>query len=295
MRDDLLWVYEGMTQYYGYVLTARSGMRTASETRDLIARIASNYEVSLGRDWRPLVDTTNQPTMSERRPVSWLSWQRGEDYYMEGLLVWLDADTKIREVSGGKKSLDDFARSFFGIDNGSYITHTYTFDDLVAALNAVQPFDWRTFLRERVYELHPKVPEDGITRGGYRLTYSDTPPAWLKKTERPDSDVSFATSIGISVKANGEVGNVWWNGPAFKAGLVPGVHLTAVNGNKFTLEVLRAAIRDAEKNNAPIALLVERDKQYETLQVNYHDGLRYPTLTRTEGTADWLDQILTAL
>ncbi|HEY0564007.1 MAG TPA: peptidase M61, partial [Terriglobales bacterium] len=139
MRDDLLWVYEGMTQYWGNVLTARSGMRTPEETREVIARAAANYEISRGRDWRPMVDTTNQPIVSQRRPVSWVSWQRPEDYYVEGMLIWLDADTQIRELTNGQKSLDDFAKLFFGVYNGSFITDPYTFDDVVQALNTVAP------------------------------------------------------------------------------------------------------------------------------------------------------------
>lgn len=292
MQDDLLWVYEGMTEYFGYVLTARSGLRTPAETRDLIAGIAADFDVSPGRTWRPLIDTTNQPIISERRPVSWVSWQRPEDYYMEGLLIWLDADTRIRELSGGKKSLDDFARLFFGMDNGSYITRAYTFNDLVAALNAVQPYDWTSFLRARVYELAPHTPEDGITRGGYRLTYSDTPPDWLKHTERADSYVSFATSLGFSVKADGELGNVWWDSPAFKAGMTPDMHVTAVNGKTFNLDVLRDAIGDGEKNTSPIKLLVKRGNEFRTVEINYHGGLRYPKLSRVEATPDRLDEIL---
>ncbi|MDE3181534.1 MAG: M61 family metallopeptidase, partial [Acidobacteriota bacterium] len=283
MRDDLLWVYEGLTQYYGYVLTARSGLRTPDQTRDLIAMIAANFTISPGRTWRPLVDTTNQPIISERRPVSWASWLRGEDYYMEGLLIWLDVDTKIRTLSAGKKSLDDFARSFYGIDNGSYVTRTYTFNDIVEALNAVQPYDWNGFLRTCVYDLAPQTPEDGITRGGYQITYSDTPPAWLKDSYRPDSYVSFATSLGFSVKANGEIGNVWWDSPAFKAGMTPGMTLTAVNGEALTLDALRGAIKEAEKTKAPIKLLVKRGHEFHTVAINYHGGLRYPKLSRVEG------------
>ncbi len=292
MRDDLLWVYEGLTEYFGYVLTSRSGMRTPAETRDMIARIAANFEASPGRTWRPLVDTTNQPSISQRRPVTWPSWLRGEDYYMEGLLVWLDADTKIRELSGGRKSLDDFARLFYGIDNGSYITRTYTFNDIVAALNAVQPYDWADFLRERVYKLHPATPVDGITRGGYRLAYSDTPPAWLKASERPNSSVDFSTSLGFMVNGAGELENVWWDSPAFKAGMTPGAHIAAVNGEAFSIHALREAIIDAEKSMSPLKFLVQRGKQFQTIEINYHGGLRYPTLSRVEGTPDRLDQIL---
>lgn len=294
MRGDLLWVYEGLTEYWGYVLTARSGMRTPAETRDLIAEIAANFEASRGRDWRPLVDTTNQPTISQRRPVTWPSWLRGEDYYMEGLLIWLDADTKIRQLSSGKRSLDDFARTFYGIDNGSYVTRTYTFDDIVSALNSVQAYDWASFLRERVYELHPQVPEEGITQGGYRLTYSDTPPKWLKASETPGSFVSFATSLGMAVKSSGEVANVWWGSPAFKAGMTSDMTIAAVNGKAFDIRDLRAAIVQAEKETSPMKFLVKRGNDFQTIEIDYHAGLRYPALSRVEGTPDLLDEVLAA-
>ena len=294
MQDDLLWVYEGMTQYYGFVLTARSGLRTADQTRDLIARIAANFDDSPGRTWRPLIDTTNQPIISERSPVSWVSWQRPEDYYTEGLLIWLDADTKIRELSGNKKSLDDFAKLFLGVDNGSFITKTYTFNDLVAALNTVQPYDWASFLRTRVYKLSPHTPEDGIARGGYRLSYTDTPPDWLKKSERPDSAISFSTSLGFSAKNDGELENVWWDSPAFKAGITPDMQLMAVNGEKYTSAALRTAITDAEKSKAPIKLLMKRNDHFQTIEVDYSGGLRYPKLDRVDGTPARLDEILAA-
>lgn len=292
MRDDLLWVYEGLTQYFGYVLTARSGLRTPAETRDLIAMIAANFDISPGRDWRPLVDTTNQPIISQRRPVTWVSWQRPEDYYQEGLLIWLDADTKIRELSGGTKSLDDFAKLFFGIDNGSYITQTYSLKDVVAALNTVQPYDWAKFFQTRVYDLAPHTPEEGITEGGYRLAYGDTPPAWLKDEKRPNPVTSFATSIGLSVKNDGTLGNVWWGSPAFKAGSTPDMQITAVDGTKFTVDGLRSAIANAEKSKAALKLLVKRGDRFGTIDLDYHGGLRYPKLERVAGTPDRLDAIL---
>jgi len=292
MQDDLLWVYEGLTQYFGYVLTARSGLRTAAQTRDLIARVAANFDVSPGRTWRPLIDTTNQPAVSQRSPVSWVSWQRPEDYYTEGMLIWLDADTKIRELSGDKKSLDDFAKLFFGMDNGSYITQTYSLQDVIAALNAVQPYDWANYLQTRVYDLAPHAPEDGISRGGYRLAYSDTPADWLKREERPDMAISFATSIGISVKSDGALDNVWWDSPAFKAGITPDMQITAVNGIAFKLDVLRTAITEAEKSRSPLKLLVKRNDEFQTIDLDYHGGLRYPKLDRVDGAPDRLDAIL---
>ncbi len=296
MQDDLLWVYEGMTHYYGYVLTARAGLRTAAQTRDLIAAVAANFDASPGRTWRPMIDTTNQPTMSQRSPVSWVSWQRPEDYYTEGMLIWLDADTKIRELSGDKKSLDDFAKLFYGIDNGSYITRTYTFDDVVAALNTVQPYDWAAFLHTRVDELAPQTPKDGLSRGGYRLTYSDTPPDWLKHVEASappaTQTINFSTSLGFTVGNDGAFGEIWWDSPAFKAGLTGDMHLISVDGTAYTPAALRAAIIAAENTKTTLQLLVKRGDQFKNIELEYHGGLRYPQLERVDGTRARLDEIL---
>ena len=293
MRDDLLWVYEGLTQYWGLVLTARAGMVTAEQARDELAGVAAGFEASKGRDWRPLVDTTNQPTVSQRRPVSWVSRQRPEDYYTEGQLIWLDADTKIRELSDGKKSLDDFAKLFFGVNDGSYITDTYTFEDIVAALNQVQPYDWTAFLRSRVYELHPEVPENGFTQGGYKLVYNDTIPAWQKHgAENPRFGTSFADSLGFGVMGDGMLGNVSWDSVAFKAGIVPGMQLMAVDGEVYSAEKLRAAIIRSEKGSDPITLLMKDRDTIKSVTLDYHGGLRVPHLERVEGTPARLDDVL---
>lgn len=294
MRDDLLWVYEGLTQYYGYVLTARSGLRTPEQTRDLMAGIAADFAISPARTWDPLIDTTNAPIIPRGAPAPWVGWTRNADYYQEGLLIWLDVDTKIREMSGGRKSLDDFAKLFYGIDNGSYITHTYTFRNLVAALNKVQPYDWASFLRTRIYRVAPKVPTDGFTRGGYRLAYSDTPSAVQKQMEaaHPNEAGDFSTSIGAAIGSDGLIANVWWNSPAFKAGVFPGMYLLGVNGNTYTVARLRTAIAQAEKSSTPIHLLLKRKDKILNVDLNYHEGLRYPSLERVAGTPDRLDAIL---
>ena len=293
MQNDLLWVYEGLTDYYGNVLTARSGLRTPEQERDLFAQTAANFEISPGRTWRPLVDTTNQPIISSHgaSPETWPSWQRSYDYYPESDLIWLEADTKIRELSGGKKSLDDFAKLFYGMDNGSYITKTYTFDDLVTALNTVQAYDWAGFLRARVYDLAPQVPEGGITNGGYRLVYNDNAPDWIKHGDNPRG-TSFATSLGLSVTPDGSLDSVYWDSPAFKAGITPDMQLQAVNDQKFSVATLREAILSAEKGNEPINLLLKREDQFVTVMLDYHGGLRYPHLERVAATPDRLDAIL---
>jgi predicted metalloprotease with PDZ domain len=299
MRDDLLWVYEGMTQYWGNVLTARAGMRSAEDTRDIIARTAAGFETDKGRDWRPLVDTTNQPIVSQRAPVSWVSWQRPEDYYTEGMLIWLDADTKIRELTHGQKSLDDFCKKFLGVYNGSYITDQYTLEDVVNDLNSVAPYDWHSFLEKRVYDLHPQVPEDGITDGGYKLVYTDTPVKWIEKAQAKYGYADFSTSLGFSVGsrrggggAAGTIGNVAWDSVAFKAGVTPGMQVVSVNGAAYTSEVLTKAILAAEKSKQPIQLQFLNDDKYTTIAFPYYDGMRYPSLQRVDGTPDLLDDIL---
>ena len=293
MRNDLLWVYEGLTDYYGNVLTARSGMRTPEQARDVFAAITANFEISPGRTWRSLADTTNEPIISSHGGVQtpWQSWVRGYDYYPESDLIWLDADTKIRELSGGKKSLDDFARLFYGIDNGSYVTVGYTLDDIVKALNTVQPYDWAGFFRTRVYEVSPSVPENGFTQGGYKLVYNDHEPEWQRKGD-PTRSISFATSLGFSAKPDGGIDNVRWDGPAFKAGITPDMQLQAVNDQKYTAEILRAAIIAAEQTKDPIKLLLKRGDEFVTISLDYHGGLRFPHLERIDGTPDRLDEVL---
>jgi predicted metalloprotease with PDZ domain len=302
MRNDLLWVYEGLTDYYGNVLTARSGMRTPEQARDVFAQIAANFEISPGRTWRALEDTTNEPIASSHgaMPQVWSSRQRSYDYYPESDLIWLEADTKIRELSGGKRSLDDFAKLFFGIDNGSYITVTYTFDDLVKSLSTVQAYDWAGFFRTRVHEVNPNVPENGFTQGGYRLVYNDHEPEWLKKAESVRG-ASFATSLGFSVKSedshdspdsHGSLDSVSWDSLAFKAGITPDMQLQAVNDQKYTAARLREAILAAEKTKEPIKLLVKRGDEFVTISLDYHGGMRYPHLERVETTPDRLDAIL---
>jgi predicted metalloprotease with PDZ domain len=293
MRNSLLWVYEGLTDYYGNVLAARSGLRTPEQARDVWAAFASDFEHEPGRIWRSLEDTTDTPIISRDSNIgeNWPSWQREEDYYPESDLIWLEADTKIREMSNGAKSLDDFAKAFYGINNGSFVTVTYTFDDLLKALNAIEPFDWRAFFRARVFDVASQVPENGFSQGGYRLVYNDTQPD-SQKHPNPHSGSDFSSSIGFSVSEEGDIETVVWNGPAFKAGITPQMHLEAVNDQKYTPDLLRETILAGEKNQQPMKLLLKRGDDYRTVSIDYHGGMRYPHLQRVEGTPDRLDAIL---
>ncbi|MGA2951034.1 MAG: peptidase M61 [Caulobacteraceae bacterium] len=294
MRDSLLWVYEGQTQYWGFVLAARSGLMTRQQTLDAIALTAATYDARVGRAWRDLEDTTNDPILAMRRPLPWLSWQRSEDYYSEGELIWLDADTLIRQLSGGRRSLDDFARGFFGVDNGSWTVSTYTFDDVVTALNAVQPYDWASFLHARLTGHGPGAPLDGLVRGGYRLTYDDQESPYLQSAERERKTQSLDFSLGLAVSADGTLSSVTWDGPAFKAGLAVGTQIVAVNGEAYDADGLKDAIKTAAKGTAPIQLLVKTDNLYRTVAIDYHGGLRYPHLTPSGPGAKSLDDILAA-
>ncbi len=267
------------------MLAARAGLWTKQQALDSLAEVAATYATRTGRRWRSVEDTTNDPTIARRRPLSWRSWERSEDYYSEGQLVWLDADTLIRERSNGRKSLDDFARAFFGIDSGSYITRTYTFDDVVAALNQVMPYDWATFLRTRLMNVAPKPPLDGLTRGGYKLVYTDTPGSFGRS-----SDLMY--SIGLSYAPSGAVTDVLWDGPAFKAGLTSDARIEGVNGRAFSGDTLEAAITAARGGTAPIELTVSSGDHVRTVRIDYHDGLRYPHLERVASTPAHLDDIL---
>ena len=198
MQDSLLWVYEGQTQFWGYVLGARSGMLSKQDTLDAIASTAAAYSLGTpGRAWRPLVDTTNDPIIAGRQPQPWLSWQRREDYYSEGQLIWLDVDRIIREQSAGKRSIDDFAKAFFGIRDRDWGEVTYNFDDIVATLNKVQPYDWRSYLQRRVYGVAPQAPLEGITQGGYKLVYTAEPTKWWKSGEKSRKATDLTYSGGL--------------------------------------------------------------------------------------------------
>lgn len=295
MRNSLLWVYEGQTQYWGNVLAARSGMSTKQEALDAMAAVAAAYDNRVGRGWRALQDTVNDPIISARQPQAWNSWQRSEDYYSEGQLIWLDADTLIREQSKGKKSLDDFARAFFGMNDGAWKDPlTYDFDEVVKTLNAVHPHDWAAFLRQRLDGNGPGAPLDGVTRGGYRLVYSATPSDYTKTEEARRRITDLTYSLGLVLNKDGEFTAVQWEGPAFKAGLADGLKLIAVNGVAYDGDRLKEAVTAAKGGRTPIELLVKDGDRYRTVAVAYHDGLRYPRLERIAGTPARLDDILAA-
>jgi predicted metalloprotease with PDZ domain len=289
MQDSLLWVYEGQTQFWGYVLAARSGLLSKEDALAALGAIAATYDTRVGRTWRPLIDTTNDPVISQRRPRPWVSWQRSEDYYNEGLLVWLDADSLIRQLSGGTRSIDDFARAFFGVNDRDWGELTYTFDDIVAALNGVQPYDWAKFLRDRLENTSEHAPLDGFSRGGYELVYTDSQSEWFKSYEKLRKVTDLSYSGGLALGKNGEIVGVVWDSPAFDAGLTVGTTLVAVDGRAYDVDDLKETIKSRK---SPVSLLVRTGDIFRTVVMNYDGGLRYPNLRKTDAAAGSLDALL---
>jgi len=294
-QNTLLWVYEGQTEYWGDVLAARSGLHNKEEALIALAIRAAFYQNQPGREWRALQDTNNHNLLGYRVPGQWTSWMRGtSDYYNESLLIWLDVDTLIREQTGERKSLDDFARAFFGQNDGEIAPRGYTFEDVVATLNGVMPYDWAEFLRTRLDAVGPgaSAPLDGITRAGYRLTYTDTLNDLEKKAMfNWASDFQYSLGFSLSGTAN-RIGAIRWGGPAYNASIGAGWDLLAVNDVAATPEVLRDAVTAAKGADTPITLILRNGSRFRTVSLNYDGGLRYPRLERVEGTRDRLADIL---
>jgi predicted metalloprotease with PDZ domain len=296
MGDSLMWVYEGQTQYWGYVMTARSGMWSAEQFREALALVVANYDRNRpGFEWRTIEDTTNDPTAAHRQPLPYRSWQMSEEYYSAGQLLWLEVDARIRSLTDDRKSLDTFAHHFFGVDNGSFVTRTYTFNDVVAALNWVVKYDWAGFLQQRLNAHQP--PLAGIEASGWKLVYNDEESTFEREYDSSAASrrmVSFTFSIGLTLTNSGEIEDVRWNGPAFEAGVSSGATLVAVNGHDYSPAALTDAIVAAEHSGEPIRLALNYQGEYRTIAVDYHDGLQYPHLVRVSGSPDYLDEITAA-
>jgi predicted metalloprotease with PDZ domain len=299
-QGALLWVYEGMTQYLGNVLAARSGLKTPAQYRDLLARSAASLDARPGREWRSTEDTAISSSILRGGSTMWANLKRGQDYYQEGELVWLDADTLIREKTGGKKSLDDFQKIFLGKGgNTGALIVTYGFDELVQDLNAVVPYDWASFLHDRVDRITPRADLAGIERGGYKLVFRDKQTASEKTMAVTGGErnrgVDCWYSLGLRVKTDGVIGDVRWNGPADKARVAPGEKILAVNGKIFSKDALLAAIRAGKDSKEPLHLILQADSFVSLADIDYHDGERYPALERVEGAPAYLDEIIKPL
>ncbi len=294
MKGELLWVYEGLTSYLGDVLTARSGLLNAEDAREGLAGIAAELSHRPGRQWRPLLDTTVAAQVLYESPIQWSSWRRSTDFYDEGVLIWLDADTTIRKLTNNQKSLDDWCKVFFGPPdqptNAAPHVRPYTFDELVSTMNQVVPYDWRKFWNDRLNYVGPNAPLGGIENSGWKIAYNETPSEMTKASEsRGFSD--FGWSIGLLIGKDGRVLDSTFFMPAYQAGITPGMTVIAINGRKYSPEVLHDALKGGKGGSQPLELLVENNDYYETYSINYHEGGKYPHLERDTSKPDLLSDI----
>jgi predicted metalloprotease with PDZ domain len=299
-QGDLLWVYEGMTQYLGNVLAARSGLKSQAEYRDLLALSAANLDMKPGRVWRSTEDTAISSSILRALNANWSNWRRGQDYYQEGELLWLDADTLIRKLTNDQKSLRDFELIFLGKGgNTGPLIVPYELPEIVADLNQVVPYDWAKFIHDRVVDIQPHADLAGIERGGYKLVYADRPSPGEKTVadsgSRRGTKIDVWYSLGMRVDKDGTITDVRWDGPADKAKIAPGAKIFAVNGEVFSSDHfgdgLKAAVRHAKGTTEPIHLILQTNNFVSLADIDYHDGERYPVLVRVDGTPDYLDEI----
>ena len=294
MQTDLLWVYEGLTDYLGEMLSARMGERTPEELRDSLAYTAADLDHTPGRAWRNLQDTADGVPAMQDAPREWESWRRGLDYYPEDQLTWLWADVIIRQQTHGQKSIDDFCRIFHGPPSGAPQVKTYTFEDVINTLNQVAAYDWRGFWTERLTNHGPGAPLGGIEGSGWKLVYDDTRSGLVQAVESERGSVNAAYSIGLSLKGDGTITDTVEGLPAARAGIGPGMKLVAVNGRKFSKGVLQDALREGKNSAAPIELLVENTDYFKTYKLDYHEGEKFPHLVRDESKPDLLSDIIKA-
>ncbi|HXX28003.1 MAG TPA: M61 family peptidase [Terriglobales bacterium] len=292
MQTDLLWVYEGLTSYLGDVLSARSGIRTAEQFRDVLALIAAKLDHTPGRSWRNLADTADGVPAMQDAPREWESWRRGLDYYDEDVLNWLWVDTIIRQQTKGKKSLDDFCQLFHGGASGPPEVKTYGFDDVVNGLSQVAAYDWRGFWTERLTNHGPGAPLGGIEGSGWKLAYDETASELYRIQERERDEINATYSIGLELNQGGRVIDATEGMAAAQAGIGPDMTLVAVNGQRFSAEVLRDALRSGKNGSEPLELLMENTGYYKTYALDYHGGEKYPHLVRTGSKPDLLSEIL---
>ena len=293
MKGELLWVYEGLTQYLGNLLAARSGLWTPQQYREHLAQIGADLDHRPGRLWRPLIDTTIAAQVLYGAPGEWTSLRRSVDFYDEGWLIWLDADTKIRELSGGARSLDDFCKRFHGAPSTAPAVKTYGLEDVVATLNDVAPFDWRNFLLTRLNSTDFHAPLGGIERGGWKLVYETTPSGFLKDLEQVRRGTEMGYSIGLRLNADGSIADVIEGMAAAKAGIGPGMRILAVNGKAYSPEVLRDSVRATiDPRQRRIELLIDNEGHVATYQVAYGEGEKYPVLERDGSKPDTLGKII---
>ncbi len=291
MQGELLWVYEGLTQYLGNILTPRSGLITAADYRQIVAKDLAELDQLPGRQWRPLADTAVGAQLLYSARGDQQSLRRSTDFYPEGALIWLEADVKIRQMSAGKRSLDDFCKAFHGGKSGGPEVKTYALDDIISTLNQVQAYDWKKFFNDRIYEVAPRAP-GAIEKAGWTLVFKDELPERQRILEEQNKSVDVRFSLGLTLKEDGIIQDVISGSPAAKAGVSASAKLIAVNGRQFTGKVLRSAITAAKGGTEAIELLVKDGEYYTMHKAIWNGGNRYPQLQRDESKPDLLSEII---
>lgn len=277
MQGDLLWTYEGQDQFWGTVLAARSGLQGKDMVLGMMAGWAGNFAELSGRRWRSVEDTGFDPVFAARKPKPYASLTRSEDYYTEGALFWLEVDQILRERSAGKRSIDDFARLFFGMNPGDYGQLTYEVDEIITKLNQLVPYDWAGLIETRMNTPGQPVPVQGIEKGGYRLVWKDTPNPHTKAVMADGKTLALTFSLGITIDKDAKVTATQWDSPAFNAGVVTGAKILAVNGTAYDPEALKKAIT-AARDGSGVELLFQRGNSFQTVKIDYRGGLRWPWL-----------------
>lgn len=295
MKGDLLWVYEGLTDYLGNILAARTGLRSPEQFRENLAYTAAMLDHRAGRTWRPLQDTATSVQILFAAPPQWVNWRRSADYYPEGYLIWLEVDATIRRQSEGRKSLNDFCKLFYGGASGTTAVVPYKFEDVVAALNQVAAYDWAKLLRERLDSKSAHAPLGGIENGGWKLVYTDQKNTTMEAQEKAGEALDLSFSLGMIVTKDGDVRDVIPGSPAFASGLGPGMKVVAVNGRRWSKDVMRAALRASVHSQKPLPVLAENGEYFSTYQLDYHGGEQYPHLVRVDSQPDVLGEIIKAL
>lgn len=276
MKDGMLWVYEGLTELWGLQIARESGLISDQDYRDILALDAAEQISRPGRRWKTLGDSDYDPVYLAGHHITWRDWERREDYYAEGPLLWLGVDAKLRSLSNGKKSLKDFARAFFASGHAPSMT-TYTFPAVMATLNTIAPSSWQDYFLLRLTTHDGSYLVDSLKDAGYSLVFEATENAILAQQEQEDEAVDLSYSIGARIRQNGVVQNVSWDSLAFNAGLAPGMKITAINGEAFSVTALRQHLQDASA--APIRLTVLSEGEVEELSLDSRAGLRFPHLS----------------
>ncbi|RKY24232.1 MAG: hypothetical protein DRP79_08050 [Planctomycetota bacterium] len=295
IATNLLWVYEGLTTYLGYVLTARSGFWTPEQFREALAFFAEGMQNQGGRTWRPLEDTAVAAQLLYRARADWSAWRRKVDFYREGVLIWLEVDMLIRRQSEGRRCLDDFCRLFCGGQEGRVEVKPYTLDEIIEALNQIASYDWRSLLRQRIKSTGTKAPLTGVELSGWRLAYGEEPTEYQKRIETMEKVAFLTSSIGAEIKENGSIVDIIPGKAMDRAGLAPGMKIVAVNSRRWSLDLLRRAVRETKNTSRPLELLVENSGFFDTYTLDYHDGGRYPYLKRDLSKEDLLTRVIQPL